>query len=112
MIEARLYLIQRASAMLLGPLVLIHLGLILYAVGDGLSAVEILERTRGNIAWAAFYGLCVLAAAVHAPIGLRNLAREWLSWRGPAVNVAVVLFGLILMGLGLRAVWAVIGGGS
>jgi fumarate reductase subunit C len=111
-IEARLYLVQRASAMLLGPLVLIHLGLILYAVGDGLSAAKILERTRGNVAWAGFYGLFVLAAAVHAPIGLRNLAREWLSWRGPSVNVATVLFGLVLLGLGLRAVWAVIGGGS
>ena len=73
---------------------------------------EILERTRGNVAWAAFYGLFVLAAAVHAPIGLRNLAREWLSWRGASLDLAVVLFGLVLFGLGLRAVWAVIGGGS
>ena len=112
MIEARLYLVQRASAMVLGPLVLLHLGLVLYAVGDGLSAAEILERTRGNVPWAGFYGLFVLAAAVHAPIGLRNLAREWLSWHGPSVNVATVLFGLVLFGLGLRAVWAVIGGGS
>jgi fumarate reductase subunit C len=111
-IEARLYLVQRASAMLLGPLVLIHVGLILYAIDDGLSAAEILERTRGNVAWAAFYGLFVLAAAVHAPIGLRNLAREWLSWRGASLDLAVVLFGLVLFGLGLRAVWAVIGGGS
>jgi fumarate reductase subunit C len=112
MIEARLYLLQRGSALLLGPLVLIHLGLILYAIGDGLSAAEILERTRGSLAWALFYGVFVLAAAVHAPIGLRNLAREWLSWRGASLDLATFVFGLILLALGLRAVWAVVGGGA
>jgi fumarate reductase subunit C len=98
--------------MLLAPLILIHLGLILYAVQDGLSAAEILERTRGNIAWAAFYGGFVLAAAVHAPIGLRNLAREWLAWHGASLNLAAFAFGLLLVALGLRAVWAVVGGGA
>jgi fumarate reductase subunit C len=112
MIEARLYLLQRGTAMLLGPLVLIHLAMILYAVGDGLSAAEILERTRGSVAWALFYGLFVLAVAIHAPIGLRNLAREWLAWRGPSLNLASLGVGLILLALGLRAVWAVVGGGA
>ena len=112
MIEARLYLLQRGSALLLGPLVLIHLGLILYAINDGLSAAEILERTRGSLAWAVFYGVFVLAAAVHAPIGLRNLAREWLFWRGASLDLATFVFGLILLALGLRAVWAVVGGGA
>lgn len=97
--------------MLLAPLILIHLGLILYAVQDGLSAAEILERTQGNVAWAAFYGIFVVAAAVHAPIGLRNLAKEWLAWRGDSLNLGAILFGLLLAGLGLRAVLAVIGGG-
>lgn len=112
MIEARLYLLQRGSALVLGPMVLIHLGLILYAVEGGLSAAEILERTRGSIAWAVFYGVFVLAVAVHAPIGLRNLAREWLAWRGGSLEYATVGFGLILLALGSRAVWAVVGGGA
>jgi fumarate reductase subunit C len=112
MTEARLYLLQRGSAMLLAPLVLIHLALILYAVRDGLSAAEILDRTRGSVAWALFYGLFVAAVAVHAPIGLRNLAREWLAWHGPSVNVAVLAVGLVLLTLGIRAVWAVVGGGA
>ena len=112
MIEARLYLLQRGSAIILAPLVLIHLGLILYAIGDGLSAAEILERTRGSLGWAAFYGLFVLAVAVHAPIGLRNLAREWLAWRGRSVDAAALAFGLVLLALGLRGVWAVIGVGA
>lgn len=112
MIEARLYLLQRGTAMLLAPLVLIHLGLILYAVRGGLSAVEILARTQGSAGWAAFYGLFVLAVAIHAPIGARNAIREWTSWRGRSLDLALGMFGLLLLGLGLRAIWAVVGGGS
>ncbi|RVU39080.1 succinate dehydrogenase [Hwanghaeella grinnelliae] len=108
MTEAALYAAQRVTAMILAPLVLIHLGLILYAVSDGLTADEILSRTRGNMAWAAFYGLFVLSAAVHAPLGLRNILREWLGLRGRMVDCVLVLFAALLAGLGLRAVLAVI----
>ena len=107
MTEARLFLLQRASAMILAPLVVVHLALIVYAVADGLSAAEILSRTRGNWAWATFYGLFVLAAALHAPIGLRNLLREWTPWRGPGLDLAVAAFGLLLLATGARAIWAV-----
>ncbi len=106
--EAVLYTAQRVTALILAPLVLIHLGLILYAVSDGLTADEILSRTRGNLAWAAFYILFVLSAAVHAPLGLRTILREWLGLRGRMVDFALVLFALLLAGLGLRAVMAVI----
>ena len=108
MTESILYAAQRVTAMILAPLVLIHLGLILYAVSDGLTADEILSRTRGNTAWAVFYILFVLSAAVHAPLGLRNILREWLGLRGRMVDFALVLFALLLAGLGLRAVMAVI----
>lgn len=108
MTEAVLYAAQRITAMILAPLVLIHLGLILYAVDDGLTAQEILSRTRGNMGWAAFYSLFVLSAAVHAPLGLRNILREWLRLHGRAVDVALFLFGVLLAGLGLRAVLALI----
>ncbi|WP_193185858.1 succinate dehydrogenase [Nisaea sediminum] len=107
MLEARLYLLQRASAMLLAPLVLVHLGLILYAIEGGLSAGEILGRTKGSLFWAGFYGLFVLAAALHAPIGLRNVLREWTGWKGRSLDLATSAFALLLLGLGLRAVWAV-----
>jgi len=40
---------------------------------------------------------------------LRNLAREWLAWRGRSLDYATLGFGLILLVLGLRAVWAVVG---
>ena len=73
----------------------------------GLSAAEILGRTRGNAGWLAFYTAFVLAAAVHAPIGLRAICGEWLRWRGRSLGIAVLLFALALAALGLRAVWAV-----
>ncbi|WP_420402668.1 hypothetical protein [Nisaea sp.] len=107
MLEARLYLLQRASAMLLAPLVLGHLGLILYAIEGGLSASEILGRTKGSLFWAGFYGLFVLTAALHAPIGLRNVLREWTGWRGRSLDLATGAFAMLLLALGLRAVWAV-----
>ncbi len=106
--SARLFLLQRLSALVLAPLVLIHLGLILYAVGDGLDAQEILERTRGSLGWGLFYGLFVLAAALHGPIGLRTVVSEMTPWRGRSLDVAMVVFGLVLLSLGLRAVAAVV----
>ena len=106
--EVWLFAAQRISAMVLAPLVLLHLGVILYAVRDGLSAEEILSRTEGSFFWGAVYGLFVLAAAVHAPIGLRAVLREWGRWRGAGLDIAMALFGLVLLALGLRAVAAVL----
>ena len=71
--EARLWIAQRASAALLALCVAVHLVTIVYAVRSGLTAAEILQRTRGSIAWLAFYSLFVLAVTVHAPIGLRSV---------------------------------------
>lgn len=106
-LELWLFVLQRISAMVLAPLVLIHLGLIIVAVQGGLSADEILGRTRGSVAWAAFYALFVLAAAVHAPIGVRTILREMTPWRGRSLDLAAVAFAAILLALGLRAVAAV-----
>ncbi|MEZ5660266.1 MAG: succinate dehydrogenase [Burkholderiaceae bacterium] len=108
MFEARLFMLQRASAMLLAPLVLVHLVLMFYAVHGGLSADEILARTRGNMLWAVFYGAFVVAVALHAPIGLRNLLREWTGLGSGAVNALSLAFGLLLLLLGARAVIGVV----
>ena len=107
--EAALFALQRLTAKLLAPLVVVHLVLILYAVHGGLSAAEILGRTQGSAAWGAFYGLFVLAVAVHAPIGVRNVVREWTRWRGRSLDVASVGLAIVLLALGLRAVTAVVG---
>lgn len=108
-LSAILFLAQRASALVLAPLVLIHLGLAIYAIHGGLTAAEILSRTQGSLGWSLFYGLFVVAAAIHAPIGLRNVLREWLGLKGMGVNAALSAFGLLLLILGFRAVSAVTG---
>jgi fumarate reductase subunit C len=106
--EARLFLLQRATALVLAPLVVAHLALILVAVEGGLSAAEILGRTRGSVGWGLFYAVFVAAAAVHAPIGLRAVLREHTRWRGRSLDAAMIGLGLLFAGLGGRAVAAVV----
>ena len=102
-----LWIAQRATAVVLAVCVAVHLVTIIYAVRNGLSAAEILGRTRGNLAWAVFYAVFVLSAALHGAIGLRTVASEWLRLRGDVLEVAMTLVGLALTILGLRAVYAV-----
>ena len=106
--EVRLWVAQRATAVILAACVVVHLALIIYAVRGGLSAAEILGRTRGSLAWGSFYSLFVLAAAVHGAIGLRAVAAEWLGFRGRGAEWTMAAIGLALLGLGLRAVFAVV----
>lgn len=105
-----LYMMQRVSAAILAVLVLVHLAVIAYAVQGGLSAEEILSRTRGSLAWGLFYGLFVVTVAVHGSIGLREIMLEWMHLGRGAANGAAWAVALILLALGLRAVWAVTGG--
>jgi len=99
-----LWLAQRITAAILAVCVVVHLATIIYAVQGGLTAAEILGRTRGNIAWLAFYSLFVVAAAIHAPIGLRPVLGEWLKWRGVSREIALSFFSIFLVLLGMRAV--------
>ena len=101
---------QRASAAILALCVIVHLVTIIYAVRNGLSAAEIFGRTRGNALWGGFYALFVAAVAVHAPIGLRTMLSELLAWRGRSLEVAILIFGMLLALWGWRAVYAVFGG--
>ena len=105
--DTTLWLAQRVSAMVLGVCVAVHLATIVYAVRGGLTAAEILGRTRGHFGWLAFYSLFVLAVAVHAPIGLRPVLTEWLGWRGRSRDAAMLLFAALLVWMGMRAVLAV-----
>ncbi len=105
--QVLLWTAQRVSAFVLAACVLVHLVTVVYAVRNGLSAAEILGRTRGNAAWTAFYSLFVLAASVHAPIGLRNVLSETFGWRGPGLDVTVTAVALALAAWGFRAVYAV-----
>ena len=106
-VQALLWGAQRVSAMVLAFCVAVHLVTIVYAVRSGLSAAEILGRTRGNAGWFAFYSLFVLAVSVHVPIGLRSVLSEWAGWRGRSRDFALLLFAAFLAWSGMRAVLGV-----
>ena len=106
--ERKLFVAQRLTAMLLAVLVIIHLGLILFAVRGGLTAAEILARTQGNVFWAIFYGFFVVIVAIHAPIGIRKVLQEWTGLENQSINSFCWLFSLILLVLGFRAVAGVV----
>jgi succinate dehydrogenase subunit C len=106
--NVRLYLAQRLTAAVMAPLVAMHLAVIVYATRHGLSAADVLARTRGSIAWALFYGLFVIAAAIHAPIGIRTVLTEWSPLKGRSLDAVALVIGVLLLVLGLRAVAAVV----
>jgi fumarate reductase subunit C len=107
MLNLRLYMLQRITALLMAPLVLGHLAVMIYAVQGGLDAAEILGRTQGSILWFLFYGTFVLAVSIHGAIGLRTVLFEWLGIKGSALDGMMLAIGLALFALGARAVWAV-----
>jgi fumarate reductase subunit C len=106
--NVRLYIWQRATAAVMAPLVLLHVAVIFYATRQGMSAADILARTRGSVVWASVYGSFVVAVAVHAAIGVRNVLTEWSPLNDRGAGLLAVLFGISLLLLGLRAVAAVV----
>ena len=102
-----LWIAQRASAAVLALCVAVHLATIIYAVQGGLSAAEILGRTRGNAGWLLFYATFVVAVTIHAPIGLRAVLGEWLGWRGLSRDLVLAVFAALLLWMGMRAVMGV-----
>lgn len=107
MLDLRLYMLQRITALLMAPLVVGHLAVMIYAIQGGLSAAEILGRTQGSIVWLLFYGTFVVAVALHGAIGLRTIAHEWGGLKGAALDLLMWGTGTGLFALGARAVWAV-----
>jgi fumarate reductase subunit C len=102
--QARAWYLQRISAMVLAVCVLLHIAVIIYAVRGGLSGAEILARTRGNWGFGLFYGVFVVACAVHVPIGLAKIAEEWLHWSSRKAEILSLLAGVIILFMGMRAV--------
>ena len=102
--QTLLWVAQRASAAVLALCVTVHLATMIYAIRGGLSAAEILSRTRGSAGWLVFYSVFVLAVTVHAPIGLRSVVEEWFGWRGAWRDVFLFGVAMLLAGLGMRAV--------
>lgn len=106
-LDRKLFRLQRLSAVVLAVCMVVHLVTMIIAVQGGLTAAEILARTRDNALWLAFYLTFVAMVTLHVPIGLRNILREFTGWSSSAVNLLSLLSGLLLLALGLRAAWAV-----
>ena len=101
----RMWAVQRITAAFLGLAVIVHLVTIMLAIRGGLSAAEILARTRGAEIWFGFYVVFALCAGLHGAIGLRNIAGEWLGWRGRGLDLAWLAIGLLTAIFGMRAAW-------
>ena len=84
-----------------------HLVTIIYAVRGGLTAAEILGARAAMYAGSCFYAVFVAAVAVHAPIGLRTYCLKRCACAGAALDIAVLLLGIVLALWGWRAVFAV-----
>ena len=106
--QALLWYAQRLSAMVLALCVVVHLAGIVYAVRGGLTAAEILGRTRGNWGFGAFYAVFVIACAVHAPIGVANIVAEATGGRGSTAAIVASVLALAILAMGLRAVYGVV----
>lgn len=107
MSEFHLYMAQRLSALVMAPFVLVHIGVMIYAIQGGLTAAEILGRTQGSLFWFLFYGMFVVAVSIHAAIGLRTILSEWAGLRGSVLNLTALAIGVILFAMGAQAVYAV-----
>jgi fumarate reductase subunit C len=106
--NVRLYIWQRATAALMAPLVLVHIAVIFYANRQQMTAADILSRTHGSVAWAAFYGVFVAAVSIHASIGVRNVLVEWSPLRDRAAGWCAVCLGIVLALLGFHAIFALV----
>lgn len=106
--DLKLYILQRATAAMLVPLIAVHLVVIYVASSKGLTAADILSRTRGSITWGLFYSLFVVLAAVHGAIGVSVVAREWTALSTTARDRIMWVVGTLLFLLGMRAVVAVV----
>lgn len=107
MMTLRLYMAQRISALIMAPLVLMHIAVMIYAIQGGLTAAEILGRTQGSVMWFAFYGTLVVAVSAHGAIGLRTVLSEWAGLRGTPLNATAWGLGALLLILGMQAVYGV-----
>ena len=61
---------------------------------------------------AAFYGVFVLACAVHAPIGLRTVLAEMTDLKPLAVNGIAGAFAAVILLMGMQAVFGFYGLGD
>lgn len=103
--EARLWLAQRVSAMVLALCIVVHLATIVMATREGLSAAAILDRVGGSAAWFGFYLVFVAAITVHAPIGLRAVLTEMTNLTRTRVDLLCFIAAVFIAYRGVKVAW-------
>ena len=105
--ETWAFVLQRLSALVLAPLVIVHLGVMIYAVQGGLSTSEMLGRTQSSFMWPVMYGLFFVAAGVHGALGFRNILQEMTAIPGHTINTfAMGLLAMVLI-FGVQTIRAI-----
>lgn len=107
-IQARAWYWQRISAMVLTVFVMVHLVVMIVAIRGGLTAAEILGRTKGSWTFGIFYGLFVLACAAHVPLGVVKISQEWGRISDSTAYMIGRIFAFIILVMGAAAVWGVV----
>lgn len=107
MLDVRLYMLQRITALIMAPLTIGHIAVMIYAIQGGLSTGEILGRTQGSIFWFLFYGSFVGAVSIHAAIGCRVIVHEMTGLKDMPLRALTWGVGLLLLVMGMQAVMAV-----
>lgn len=110
MTETWLYALQRLTAIVMLPMVVAHLATILYASHIGLTAEAILARTQSSPWIALFYTSFVIAAAIHAPLGIRMILIEWGRTSRKLASWVALALCIVFLSLGMRGVFALTGG--
>ena len=106
------WLAQRVTAAILAVCVVVHLSVIVYAVQGGVTAKEIVGRVGGSVPWLAFYSVFIVAVALHAPIGLRNILREHTGLGRRATHWIMAAATVAILVMGFRAVIGLYGLGG
>jgi fumarate reductase subunit C len=106
------WLVQRASAAVLAVCVIVHLAVIVIAVQGGVTSKEIVARVGGSVPWLAFYSVFVVAVALHAPAGLRNILREYTALGRRQTHWIMAAVCLAILVMGFRAVVGLYGLGA
>ncbi|MEQ8506423.1 MAG: succinate dehydrogenase [Rhodospirillales bacterium] len=106
------WLVQRVSAMVLALCVIVHLAVIVIAVQGGVTSKEIVARVGGSVPWLLFYSTFVVAVALHAPAGLRNILREYTGLGKRATHWIMAGVCVLILVMGFRAVIGLYGLGA
>lgn len=100
-------MLQRASAAVLGALLVVHLATIIYANRGGLTIAEITGRLQSSFLWQLMYAVFIVAALVHAAIGIRNVLAETPAIPGSVSAGIIIAYTLGSATLGVLAILAI-----